>query len=49
MVHFVGSIAYYFEDELRQEASKKSIKVGRIIKQPVQGLMDYFIELKKLG
>lgn len=49
MVHFVGSIAFYFEIELKEEANKKDITVGRIIKQPIQGLMDYYIELKKLG
>lgn len=48
MVHFVGSIAFYFEKELKEEAAKKGVKIGRIVKQPVQGLMDYYLELKNL-
>ncbi len=45
-IHFVGSIAYYFERELRALANDLNCHVGNIIKQPVQGLMDYYLKKK---
>ena len=40
-VHFIGSIAYYFEDILKAEAKKLDITVGNVIKKPIDGLVDY--------
>lgn len=37
-VHFVGSIAHYFEDVLREVAQRRFVNVGQIIKQPVYSL-----------
>ncbi|MGY6562697.1 MAG: BadF/BadG/BcrA/BcrD ATPase family protein [Luteibaculaceae bacterium] len=50
-VHFVGSIAYYFRDELFQVADKLGLKVGKIDKKPIDGLVEYHINftLPKLG
>jgi glucosamine kinase len=45
-VHFVGSVAFVFQEELKQEASKLNIQIGKVIKQPVDELMNYFL-LKK--
>lgn len=42
--HFIGSIAFYFEDILREVASRRQIKVGKIIKQPVHSLAEYIVE-----
>jgi len=39
--NFVGSIAYYFQDILKDEAGKLKINVGNIIKKPVEGLVAY--------
>jgi len=38
-VHFVGSIAFYFESVLRKAASNHRLNVGRIIRKPVEELL----------
>ena len=40
-VNLVGSIAHYYQDILTEEASKCGVKIGRIIKSPIDGLVDY--------
>lgn len=42
--HFIGSVAYYHEDILRQAAEMRNINVGKIIKKPIDGLYDYHIK-----
>jgi N-acetylglucosamine kinase-like BadF-type ATPase len=42
--HFIGSVAYYHEDILRQAAEMRNIHVGKIIKKPIDGLYDYHIK-----
>ena len=39
--HFVGSIAYYFGDELRALCADNGIHVGKIIKQPIYDLLQF--------
>lgn len=34
-IHFVGSIAYFFADELRTAAAQCGLTVGRILKAPL--------------
>ena len=41
-VHFVGSIGYYFEDLLREVSEHREIQIGKIIKKPIFGLVDFF-------
>ncbi|MBI1183240.1 hypothetical protein GC194_03135 [bacterium] len=40
-VHFVGSIAFFFENVLRKAADNHRIQVGRIIQKPVEELLNY--------
>ena len=40
-VHFVGSIAYFFEEVLRKAANNHRLQVGRIIRRPVDYLLEY--------
>jgi N-acetylglucosamine kinase-like BadF-type ATPase len=40
-VHFIGSVAYFFSDQLRLEADKLGITIGNINKKPIDGLVDY--------
>ena len=40
-VNFVGSIAYYFKDKLVAAAEKNGMKVGRVLKTPIEGLVEY--------
>ena len=41
-VGFVGSIAYYYESLLREVAEQKGIRVGKIIKAPIDSLIEYY-------
>ena len=47
-VHFVGSIAYFFEDILRNVAERKGLIMGKIVKEPIHNLTDYLIQQAKL-
>lgn len=40
-VHFVGSVAFYFSDILRQVANDKKISVKNILESPIAGLTLY--------
>ncbi|MBL7922855.1 MAG: N-acetylglucosamine kinase, partial [Bacteroidia bacterium] len=42
-VHFVGSVAFLYEQELKTVALEKGFQTGKIIKQPVNDLMEYFV------
>ncbi|MFM1875477.1 MAG: hypothetical protein RL266_1214 [Bacteroidota bacterium] len=42
--NFVGSIAYYFQDILKEEAEKLGITIGNIIKKPIDGLVEYHLK-----
>lgn len=41
--HFIGSIAHYHEDILREVAKSMDISVGTILKKPIDGLVQYHI------
>lgn len=40
-VSFVGSVAYYYRDVLEEAASSLDIKIGTVIKSPMEGLIKY--------
>ncbi|WP_421920750.1 ATPase [Marinifilum sp.] len=42
-IHFIGSIAYYFKNELMKVAKKLNLLTGKIIKSPLEGLVEYHI------
>ncbi|BCY29166.1 N-acetylglucosamine kinase [Flavobacterium okayamense] len=42
-VHFVGSIAFYLKDELKEILGKHNIKLGRVLRRPIDGLIEYHI------
>lgn len=42
--NFVGSIAFYFQDILKEEAEKLGITVGNVIKKPIDGLVAYHLK-----
>ncbi len=42
--HFVGSIAFYFQDILQEEAEKLNIQVGNILQKPINGLVEYHLK-----
>ncbi len=41
-VSFCGSIAYYFADVLEVAAYENGINFGKIIKSPIEGLLEYY-------
>ncbi|WP_418892287.1 ATPase [Limibacterium fermenti] len=41
-VHFVGSIAYYFQDILHSTAKSMNIETGSILQSPMEGLIHYY-------
>lgn len=43
--HFVGAIAYFFQDILRDACKKHRITVGKIQHQPIKGLIEYHKEI----
>lgn len=43
LVHFAGSIAYYFQDEVKEAAQALEIHIGKMLKSPMEGLMDYHL------
>ena len=42
-VHFIGSIAFYLKDELEQILTKHNIKIGNVLRRPIDGLIAYHI------
>lgn len=43
-VHFVGSVAYYFQDILREVAKNHNFKVGNVERKPIEPLLNYHIK-----
>ena len=42
-VHFVGSIAFYLVDELTEVLNKYNIKIGNVLRRPIDGLIAYHV------
>ena len=40
-VNLVGSVAFYYQEILREVALEKGITIGTILKSPIDGLVDY--------
>lgn len=43
LVHFVGSIAFYLKDELTEILNKYDIKIGNVLRRPIDGLIAYHV------
>ncbi|WP_410222151.1 N-acetylglucosamine kinase [Pedobacter sp.] len=41
---FVGSIAYYYQDELKAVFAANDIKIGKILQKPVEGIFEYILK-----
>ena len=44
-VHFTGSIAWYFQQEVKEAARALHIRTGKFIKNPIHGLAEFHFEL----
>ncbi|KAA0990705.1 N-acetylglucosamine kinase [Dyadobacter aurulentus] len=42
-VHFTGSIAFYYQDILQTVLTSKGLQPGRILKTPLDGLVQYYL------
>ena len=42
-VHFTGSIARYFQEEVKEAAESLGIRTGKFIKSPIHGLINYHL------
>jgi N-acetylglucosamine kinase-like BadF-type ATPase len=40
-VHFIGSIAFYLKEELKKVLAKHKIKLGNVLRRPIDGLIAY--------
>ena len=43
LVHFVGSIAFYLKDELEAVLEKYDLKVGNVLRRPIDGMIAYHV------
>ena len=43
--HFTGSIAWYFQEEVKEAATCLDIRTGQFIKSPISGLAKFHFEL----
>jgi len=43
-IHFVGSVAYHFQDALKKACADRGYRVGNIIKKPIDGLAQYHVQ-----
>jgi glucosamine kinase len=45
-VHFSGSIAWYFQDLLKETADSVGLKTGKIMQDPIEGLVDFHLGIR---
>lgn len=43
-IHFVGSVAFHFQDALKKACADRGYRVGNIIKKPIDGLAQYHVQ-----
>jgi len=40
-VHFIGSIAFYLKEELAEVLANNNLKIGNVLRRPIDGLIQY--------
>jgi len=48
-IHFIGSVAYYFQDILQMVLKEGNMKMGMVIKKPIDNLVKFHQEYKAVG
>jgi len=43
-IHYIGSVAYYYQDILKEEMEVLGLKPGHFIKNPLDGLTDFHVK-----
>ena len=47
-VHFIGSIAHFSKEIIKDCFSENNLKLGKIVQRPIDGLIDYYrVKLKE--
>lgn len=46
--NFVGSISFYYQEELRSVFAANNIKVGKVLQKPIEGIFDYILKREGL-
>jgi N-acetylglucosamine kinase-like BadF-type ATPase len=46
-LNFVGSVAYHFQEQLKKVLEQNQLQIGKVIKEPLNGLIDYYSEKKQ--
>ena len=44
-IHFIGSIAHYLQDEIDTALKKNSLRLGNVVKRPIDGLVEHHQKL----
>jgi len=47
-IHFVGSIAYLLQDEIKECLKSYDLTLGRVVKRPIDALVEYHISMLDL-
>jgi N-acetylglucosamine kinase-like BadF-type ATPase len=42
-IHFIGSIAFYLKEELEVVLNKHGMKIGNVLRRPIDGLIQYHV------
>lgn len=42
--HFVGSVAFYYQEELKAVCAKNQLTVGKILQKPIEGIFEYLLK-----
>jgi N-acetylglucosamine kinase-like BadF-type ATPase len=40
-IHFIGSVAHFYTEELEEATNELGMKIGKVIKSPMKGLIEY--------
>ena len=43
-IHFIGSIAFYLKPEVERLLNKNGLRIGNVVKRPIDGLVSYHRE-----
>jgi N-acetylglucosamine kinase-like BadF-type ATPase len=44
-IHFIGSIAFYLKDEINEALKKNGLRMGNVVKRPIDGLVEHHQKL----
>src|SRR5690606_27476567 len=45
--HFVGSIAYFFIEQLREVCEQRDVKIGKVLSRPITELFNYIVQRER--